>query len=396
MDTPDLNNTTTQATASASNTTETPALQVFDQGLEGVTPSNDTPVANNQPTPEQVFEDAFMRASDHYERTKSFPDGSFADSDSVTSAPGVAESEPTSPAQTTSTPPEQPQPAAEIPAPVEAPQVPENDYRQLYEQALRDKEAASNLWATRMAALSEQYQSLKSAARTQAVDNTQTWHAPDMDVPLGTYPVTSSTSTMDDPSIETLKAKSPAVKELFEYYPEIATAVSELIETKSNHIAKTVEEQVKPLQQTLQQQTAQQLYTKIATAHPDIQELIQGNKLRQWADSLEPVMRTGANAIMQYGNADEVISLINQYKLSTGKAAGLANATSTPATTAPAHPREKEIINRVMSAMSVPTGDRSSQIRQVVTPTFSSEVDAFDAIAAEYESKYGTGVSRRF
>ena len=334
-------------------------------GTEAIASS--TPQSNNTATSlEAQLAEAFNRGAAHYETNKSFTGFDFSDADVQNSEASADDSSEdssnvndSSDVSTESTETqEQPQTPSGISAINPEPsttQTPSEDYKELYLNTLREKEAQVNLYATRLAALSEQYQSLKENSKASE----------------------STSSNTPDADRTIVDNASPAVRELFETFPEIAQAVQEMIDAKTRSVETTLQEQVNPIKMTLQQQYAEQFRNKITAAHPDVQDIIKSRSLEKWVDTLDPVAKAGADTIMKYGNADELISLLNMYK--SGSTAATNNVPMSKGTPA--------LVNKVMAAMAVPNTNKTERLTQEVTPVYRTESEAFDALVKEYESK---------
>lgn len=240
---------------------------------------------------------------------------------------------------------------------------------------LREKENEINLWASRASQIAAQYQELK-ARSTNSPESDTTKH----EAPENTHS----------------EQQSESVKEFFEIYPDIAEAVNQMIEERSKRTAQKFEnvlnERVIPIQQHIQQSAAQQFTNKILAAHPDAAQLVQSKQLRNWVETLDPLMRAGAHTIMQYGNADEVISLINQYKMAQGNPSSSVSSSSFTSTTNGrsnsnnVQVREDEIARKVFAMMNTPSNSQEpSIVRQTEVPLYKSEEEAFEALARDYE-----------
>lgn len=240
---------------------------------------------------------------------------------------------------------------------------------------LREKENEINLWASRASQIAAQYQELK-ARSTNSTESDTTKH----EIPDNTHS----------------ESQSESVKEFFEIYPDIAEAVNQMIEERSKRTAQKFEnvlnERVIPIQQHIQQSAAQQFTNKILAAHPDAAQLVQSKQLRNWVETLDPLMRAGAHTIMQYGNADEVISLISQYKMAQGNSSSSVSSSSfTPTTNGRSNSnnvqvREDEIARKVFAMLNTPSNSQEpSIVRQTEVPMYKSEEEAFEALARDYE-----------
>ena len=218
------------------------------------------------------------------------------------------------------------QPAEELEQEQEAPvqneqqttELPLN-YKELYEKAKRDAEAQNALWASRLTDLSHKYQELKETKNTPA-------------------------QTKEDSDELT-----DNVKELFEIHPEIANAVKTLVETE-------LKTRVEPIQQQIFQSEADKHFSTIRAAHPDISAILDSGDLFTWINSLPPVMQNGAKYVYQYGTAQEVISLLDDYKSARGvNKPQMTRASSPRVQTNPASETE-DIVKQVLAAMAVRTG----------------------------------------
>lgn len=234
------------------------------------------------------------------------------------------------------------------------------DYQQLYQQMLEEKKLQQqniSLLSSRLTELSEQYQNLKHSVKERE----------------------------ESAAKKEVDTVAPEIQELYELYPDIATAVDKMIESKTKSAKESIKEEQQQqnmqLQQSVQYMAQQQFVNKVLSVHPDLPELIQNNVLRNWADGLDSVSKAGAHHIMQYGSADDIISLVNQYKSSTQKAVTPSNQTKTV---------NETLINKVKSAMSVP----SNRQEPIATnnsgkPRFNNEDEAFAALAKDYEMSHG-------
>lgn len=224
------------------------------------------------------------------------------------------------------------------------------DYQQLYQQMLKEKELQQqnvSLLSARLNDLSEMYQNLK-----QETSKPQ----------------------------ETQKAETPQeIQELYELYPDIAKAVDKMIETRTKSVQKSVEDTTESkslqLQQAVQSLAQQNFVNKVMSIHPDMPQIMQTRALHTWVDGLDPIQKAGANYIMQYGSADDIVNLVSKYK---------SSSKSTTTTTQPT----ESIVEKVKNAISVPSNRQEpAVIKQQQEPL--SEQAAFNALAEDYEKKYG-------
>lgn len=256
------------------------------------------------------------------------------------------------------------QPAEELEQEQEAPvqneqqttELPLN-YKELYEKAKRDAESQNALWASRLTDLSHKYQELKETKNTPAQTKEDSDELPDN------------------------------VKELFEIHPEIANAVKTLVDTKVSAVKKNVETELKtrvePIQQQIFQSEADKHFSTIRAAHPDISAILDSGDLFTWINSLPPVMQNGAKYVYQYGTAQEVISLLDDYKSARGvNKPQMTRASSPRVQTNPASETE-DIVKQVLAAMAVRTGKEPIDISN--KPKAKPREKSFDELAREYE-----------
>lgn len=263
-------------------------------------------------------------------------------------------------------------------------QIPENNssnnndisVEQLKEE-LRKKEIDIQLQHSRLNDLSARYQELKAYADMTLRGN-------------GAYGKTLDSSQEHNKSSE-------AVKEFLELYPDMAEAVSQMIEEKTSAVTRSFEEalnnRVIPIQQHLEHNATQAFINKVMAAHPDAQQIVQSQALRTWAESLDPIRRSGVNTVMQYGNADEVITLLNQYKqdtkqgyVSPSMSVGSSSNGNLVGNTSSRD--EDAIAKKVLSMLNLPSNTQEPVvIKTQSVPVYSTVSEAFEALCAEQEGK---------
>ena len=225
------------------------------------------------------------------------------------------------------------------------------DYQQLYQQTLKERELQQqnmNLLYDRLNDLSDRYQSLKQ-------------------------------DTVKQP--EMAKAETPAeVQELYELYPDIAKAVDKMIETRTKSVQKSVEDTTESkalqLQQAVQTLAQQNFINKVVAAHPDMPQIMQSRVLHSWVDGLDSIQKAGANHIMQYGTADDIIDLVSKYK---SYKSGSTNTSTQPT---------GSLVEKVVQAMSVPSNRQEPAVINKTNEPISEQA-AFDALAKDYERTFG-------
>lgn len=243
---------------------------------------------------------------------------------------------------------------------------------QQLQNKLHEKENEVALWASRLNELSAQYRELKDSNKSQsnsAEDNTS-----------------SSGSTTQQPS--------RAIQDLYDIYPEVAEAVTEMMEAKTKDMRKAFEEamnqRVIPIQQQLQQNAYEQNLNKILAAHPDTLQIVRSGALHTWADSLDPIRKAGAKHIMQYGTADTVIDLLTQYKNSLGTNVGSSSSSvNTSSNSTSSTINADELAKKVLSMINTPSTSQEPTILPTKqAPVYSTDEEAFNALAREYEASH--------
>lgn len=243
---------------------------------------------------------------------------------------------------------------------------------QQLQNKLHEKENEVALWASRLNELSAQYRELKDSSKSHnnsVEDNTS-----------------SSGSTTQQPS--------RAIQDLYDIYPEVAEAVTEMMEAKTKDMRKAFEEamnqRVIPIQQQLQQNAYEQNLNKILAAHPDTLQIVRSGALHTWADSLDPIRKAGAQHIMQYGTADTVIDLLTQYKNSLGTNVGSSSSSVNTSSNSNANTiNADELAKKVLSMINTPsTSQEPTVIPAKQAPVYRTDEEAFNALAREYEASH--------
>lgn len=226
------------------------------------------------------------------------------------------------------------------------------DYQQLYEQSKQESDAKIGLLYNRLNDLSSKYQAMLDMSQTSSTKK-------------------ESENASDE--------YQESLQEFKEVYPDIAKAVEHMIRKEVEGTRKSVEDvigqQVQPIRQYLEHNTREQYVAQISNAHPDIQSLIDSGVVVRWVNSLDPIRQAGAQTIMQNGNAQQVISLLNEFKLQNGSA-GIAPAQlkSTPPSTPAASlfNREEEIAKRVVQLLGVPSNSSGLSVKPQGTDVLKS------------------------
>jgi hypothetical protein len=170
------------------------------------------------------------------------------------------------------------------------------------------------------------------------------------------------------------------VKELRELYPEIADAMEQYIEHKVGNPVQQAEriatEKAAIVAQQVQALQYQQHVNTILAKHPDLFSITKSPDAKQWFDGLDPVAKRGAQYVISYGTAQDVIHLLDQYKMS--KAAGTTQLNNSAGV--------NTLANRVVNAMGVRSGKTEpTPVAQPQQATPLTQEQAFERLAREYE-----------
>lgn len=206
------------------------------------------------------------------------------------------------------------------------------DYQRLYEEAKHKRDSLEG----RLNALASQYNELKASLAVQPAQ------------PAPQQQVDAQDDDKDD--------LPDNVKELFETFPEMA-AMQDLIERKLSKalskVEKTVESKVQPIVDRTNQDARVSHLTTIKTAHPDLDAIIDSGDLLKWKDELPLHSRAGVEYYMEFGNAQQVIELLNEYKASRGfnqnRTAPVQNIQQMQ------QPAAQDIVQQVKASMAVPS-----------------------------------------
>lgn len=233
------------------------------------------------------------------------------------------------------------------------------DYRKLYEKTKRDSDAKLGLLYNRINEMSERY--------NQLLD----------------------TRVQQTPQAKQEPQEMPhAIKELYEVYPDIAEAVTQLIESRlqetTANVESSIERRVAPVQKHLELSAQQQHLQAIMQEHSDLPAIVQSGVLLDWVDSLDPVSRAGAVNIMQNGSSSEVVALVSMFKQ---QYAGTRNNV-TPQNASQKNPKRDDLIaKKVLNALAVDTPRSVAPTTRPIqnAPKTTDYRSDFDSLAKDYE-----------
>lgn len=113
----------------------------------------------------------------------------------------------------------------------------------------------------------------------------------------------------------------PELNEFFEEFPDLKGPISKLIAKEAKRI---VTEEITPLKETvgtvrdtLDEESDQKHYTRITEAHPDWKKIVDSGALFTWINRQPRYLQPRLNEIIESGNTEEVIELLDSYKSST-------------------------------------------------------------------------------
>lgn len=112
-------------------------------------------------------------------------------------------------------------------------------------------------------------------------------------------------------------------KQLREDFPDIAEAVEEYIRNEVVEAKKLVGQEIshrmEPVISNLSQTQMDSHMHYILSKHPDAMQIRSSEPFGKWVQSLPPYAQAGAVHVIKLGTAEEVVSLLDQYKSSINK-----------------------------------------------------------------------------
>lgn len=135
----------------------------------------------------------------------------------------------------------------------------------------------------------------------------------------------SESSGNGDSDSEALDAANAALSEFFEEYPDLKAPLQTLVSQAVSQAEQRVEEKFKPVlskveeeAQRTEQERAEAHEKAVLEAHPDVYELSSSPDMEAWLAELPPYRQNIAKAVMQEGDTQDVIELLNDYKAARG------------------------------------------------------------------------------
>lgn len=125
-----------------------------------------------------------------------------------------------------------------------------------------------------------------------------------------------SAQAQDEASGDT-QATDELLESLREDYPMLADAMQKLVDMKVNEAVASVKRDIEPLQQRAETTALEAHFDAIRKAHENYESIVDSGKLDEWAKALPSYARTGALRVIEEGNAQEVIELLDAYKSAT-------------------------------------------------------------------------------
>lgn len=125
-----------------------------------------------------------------------------------------------------------------------------------------------------------------------------------------------SAKAQDEASGDT-QATDELLESLREDYPMLADAMQKLVDMKVNEAVASVKRAIEPLQQRAETTALEAHFNAIRQAHEDYESLVEGGKLDEWVKALPAYARSGALRVIEEGNAQEVIELLDAFKSAT-------------------------------------------------------------------------------
>jgi hypothetical protein len=112
-------------------------------------------------------------------------------------------------------------------------------------------------------------------------------------------------------------------KQLASEFPEIAEAVQELLDQRfqdaTGMVKKAIDDRISPIAADMSQQKVSSHLGRIIAKHPDAIQLRRSGRLDAWINTLPVYAQHGARYVANSGTADEVVALLDQYKVTNTK-----------------------------------------------------------------------------
>lgn len=171
----------------------------------------------------------------------------------------------------------------------------------------------------------------------------------------------------------------PQLKELYETFPDIAQGVEALVKQRLSSTNKFIEEEIKkhisPLVTDLYATKTDTHVGRILSKHPDALTLRESGKLDVWINSLPRHSQLGANYVLNNGTAEEVISLLDQYKEFNKKPVTEIKNKNEENNEPTKEKKSDQLVDKVIAGLVVKSGKSADP----KTDTNKKNVDDFDA-----------------
>lgn len=173
--------------------------------------------------------------------------------------------------------------------------------------------------------------------------------------------LTKATRPQTDGTVENANTLNK-FKQLREDFPEIADAVEEYIKSEfrvaNDVVQREISTKIDPIMQNISRVQTDSHLGRIMAKHPDAMEVRQSPQFEQWIDSLPSFAKAGALHVISLGSADEVVSLLDQYKSSMSK--NQTNTTAKPAVKDNSNAANADLVAAVRSGLVVKSGRSSA------------------------------------
>jgi hypothetical protein len=93
---------------------------------------------------------------------------------------------------------------------------------------------------------------------------------------------------------------------------ELKRGIDKLVEARVNAL-------VEPLRRAHEENISRAHYAAIYTAHPDADDIVKGQELKEWIGKQPSFVRESCARILEAGSADQVIELFSSFKQATAK-----------------------------------------------------------------------------
>lgn len=124
------------------------------------------------------------------------------------------------------------------------------------------------------------------------------------------------------------KPESTATEDIFGDYSEqaLANGVEKLVGQRVAALEQKFADALAPMQKSAEEQATAAHFKTIYDAHPDTDQIVKAPQLNQWIDAQPSFLRDQCKAVLERGNAEQVVELFTAFKASTVQPAAVLPA----------------------------------------------------------------------